>query len=326
MPCARIAPLSAAGDFALGTLAAGAALFCLGTAVGGAADQPPGAFGIGVLRRDSVVVPFASFNGKRWSSSWPPPKLELTVPIDLRAVPSRWWGPTRTLENWQAWTAGSPIALRVVQPDWVDVHCVRQIGLRTDYLPPTLPPPRTEQPYPKDGLAVSPPQPVERAEIVPASAEEARSFTPVLTQAFNEAERAVEDHYGHPVARRAREGVAPTVEAVYAFGTAPRVYYIEGSRSYRELGQFLGECSSLAFGTGWFVRDEAGVRPLKMAVDVLPCDRSGASYMLPLGVMPLGGRLFWIAQFSGWDHERFVVIEIKPKSVEVAVNVWGGGC
>ena len=48
--------------------------------------------------------------------------------------------------------------------------------------------------------------------------------------------------------------------------------------------------------------------------------------MLPLGVMRLGGRLFWIAQFSGWDHERFVVIEIKAKTVEVAVNVWGGGC
>ena len=48
--------------------------------------------------------------------------------------------------------------------------------------------------------------------------------------------------------------------------------------------------------------------------------------MLPLGVMRLAGRLFWIAQFSGWDHERFVVIEIKPKTVEVAVNVWGGGC
>src|SRR4029077_16551226 len=93
-------------------------------------QDPPRAFGIGVLRRDSVVVPFASFDGKRWSSPWPPPNLELTVPIDLRAVPSRWWGPTRALESWQAWTAASPLTLRVVQPDWVDVHCVRQIGLR----------------------------------------------------------------------------------------------------------------------------------------------------------------------------------------------------
>ncbi|PYP35532.1 MAG: hypothetical protein DMD48_14180 [Gemmatimonadetes bacterium] len=307
-------------------LAAGAAIMGLGAVMVGAADPPRGAFGVGALRRDSVVVPFASFDGKRWSSAWPPPGLELTVPIDLRAVPSRWWGPTRALESWQAWTAPSPLMLRVVQPDWVDVHCVRQIGLRTDYLPSTLPPPRTEQPYPKDGLAVSPPQPVERAEIVPSSADEVRSFTRVLTQAFNEAERLVEQRHGHPVARRAREGVEPTIEAVYAFGASPRVYYVEANRRYRELGQFLGECAALAFGTGWFVRDEAGVRPLTMGVDLLPCDRSGASYMLPLGVMRVGGRLFWIAQFSGWDHERFVVIEIKAKTVEVAVSVWGGGC
>ena len=306
-------------------IAAGAAIVGIGMMLA-AADPPRGAFGIGVLRRDGVVVPFASFDGKRWSSPWPPPNLELTVPIDLRAVPSRWWGPTRALESWQAWTAANPLTLRVVQPDWVDVHCVRQIGLRTDYLPPRPPPPRTEQPYPKDGLAVSPPQPVERAEIVPSSAEEVRSFTAALTQAFNQAERLVEERYSHPVTRRAREGVEPTIEAVYAVGSTPRVYYVEASRSYRQLGQPVQECEALTFGTGWFVRDEAGVRPLKMAVDLLPCDRLGASYMLPLGVMRFGARLFWIAQFSGWDHERFVVIEIKSKTVEVAVNAWGGGC
>jgi hypothetical protein len=306
-------------------IAAGAAMMYLGTTML-AADPPRGAFGVGVLRSDGVIIPFAAFDGKRWSSPWPPPQFDLTIPITLSSVPSRWWGPTRALEIWQALAGPDPRTLRVVQPDWVNVHCVRQIGLRTDYLPPTPPPPPTEQPYPKDGLAVSPPQAVERVEIVPWTAAEPRSFAPALTEAFNEAERPVEDRYGHPISRRAREGVEPTIEAVYAFGAAPRVYYVEASRSYRRLGRNRDECDALGFGTGWFVRDGAGFRPLNMAVDLLPCDRSGASYMLPLGVMRLAGRLFWIAQFSGWDHERFVVIEIKPKTVEVAVTVWGGGC
>jgi hypothetical protein len=149
---------------------------------------------------------------------------------------------------------------------------------------------------------------------------------PALLDAFNVAERKVEDRYGHPVARRAREGREPDVEAVYAFGDRSRVYYIEATRRYRRLGQSQGDCTSLAFGTGWFARDGDQVRSLTTAVDLLRCDRSGASYMLPLGVMRIGARMFWLAQFSGWDHERFVVAEIKPKAVDAIVSVWGGSC
>jgi hypothetical protein len=61
-------------------------------------------------------------------------------------------------------------------------------------------------------------------------------------------------------------------------------------------------------------------------VDLLRCDRYGASYMFPFGVMRLDGKLFWLAQFSGWNGERFVVVEITPKSVEARINVFGGGC
>jgi hypothetical protein len=290
-----------------------------------AADQP-GAFGIGVLRRDGAVIPIAAYDGKRWSSPWPGPRLDLTIPITLSGVPKKWWGPTRPLENWQVTTAAGPQALRVTQPDWVDVFCVRQIGLRTDYRPDQPPPPPTARPYPKDGLAISPPQPVEPVEIVSPDSPEALSLAPVLLESFNRAERNIEGQAGHPITRRAREGVAPTIEAVYAFGTTPRVFYVEAARFYRLLGQSLGECEAFAFATGWFVRDAAGVRALTMAVDLLGCDRVGASYMLPLGAMRLANRLFWIAQFSGWDHERYVIVEVKPKAVELVANVWGGGC
>jgi hypothetical protein len=304
---------------------AGAVVLAIGVALG-AAGAPGSAFGVGVLRRDGVIVPFAAFDGKRWGNAWPLPALDLTVPIDLRDVPSKWWGPTRALETWQAWTDGDPQTLRIVQPDWVNVHCVRQIGLRSDYLPPSAAPPRTEQPYPKDGLAVSPAQLVERIAVVPSTSEEARGLMSALLEAFNTAERPIEDQHGHPVTRRAREGRVPDVEAIYAVGEHPRIYYVEASRRYRQLGQRADECAAVAFGTGWFAREGAKVRSLDTAVDLLACNRAGASYMLPLGAMRVAGKLFWLAQFSGWDHERFVVIEVKPKIVEAVLSVWGGSC
>ena len=86
----------------------------------------------------------------------------------------------KALESWQALlvpSADAPRTLNVVQPDWVEAHCERQIGLRTDYVPAAVVPPRTTQPYPKDGVAVSPPHAVEPIAIVPPLGPDAQALT-----------------------------------------------------------------------------------------------------------------------------------------------------
>ena len=306
------------------------ALVCaavLGAAVTlGAADSPREVFGVGVLRRDGLLIPFATFDGRRWRNAWPEPQNDLVVPVSVASVPKRWWGPTGPLATWQAWVNATGRPIRVVQPDWVDVHCSRHLALRTDYATDGTVPLAAEQPYPKDGLAASPSHPVERIEAVLPAAAEPQSMAPALREAFDRAERDTASRTNHPIARSVRELVEPSFEAVYAFGQSPRFYYVEATRSYRFLGQPPDECVASAFGTGWFVRQGGEVKPLAMFVDVWPCNRFGASYMLPLGVVRAAGRLFWIAQFSGWDHERYAVVEMTPKKVEVMVSTWGGGC
>lgn len=283
-------------------------------------------FGVGVLRRDGVLIPFATFDGRNWRNAWPPPRQELVVPINIANVPARWWGPTGPLETWQAWLDGTERPVRVTQPDWVDVHCARHLALRTDYKADGMVPPEAEQPYPKDGLAISPRQRVERIDILSPAALEVNTVAPALRDAFNRAENETASRTSHPLGKRIREANDPGIEAVYAFGDSPRVYYVEAIRLYRMLGQRPDECLAAAYGTGWFVREGEKVRPLLMFVDLLRCDRFGASYMLPLGVVRTASRRFWIAQFSGWDHERYAVVEITPKKVEVMVSAWGGGC
>ena len=145
-----------------------------------------------------------------------------------------------------------------------------------------------------------------------------------LKEAFNKAERQPAGKFAHPVERDAREDLDPVIEALYSHGSEPRVYYVEATREYQTFG--FHDCQVMSFGTGWFVREQGKFRALAMAVDVLGCNRQGASYMLPLGVVRSGTRLFWLVQFSGWDRERYTVIEPKMKSVDAVVNVWGGGC
>src|SRR4051812_5106429 len=106
------------------------------------------AFAVGALRRDGAIIPFATFDGKNWQTTWPSPMDELTIPITVGGIPSRWWGPTSALTTWEAWTgAAASQPLTVTQPDWVPVHCQRQIVLKTNYKSTKLPPAPTEQPY-----------------------------------------------------------------------------------------------------------------------------------------------------------------------------------
>jgi len=160
-------------------------------------------------------------------------------------------------------------------------------------------------------------------------------FAAVLHEAFDKAERITAGGFNHPVPQRVREQMEPTLEAVYAFGQAPRIYYVESHRQYDLLqseGRFPFADSprdamcGIAFGTGWFSRDEKGFHALDMSVRIVRCDKYGATYMLPFGAMHLGTRTYWIAQFSGWDHERYVVVDLGPKAVQAVVNASGGGC
>ncbi|HMJ86544.1 MAG TPA: hypothetical protein VK504_25375, partial [Vicinamibacterales bacterium] len=54
-------------------------------AVMAAAESRP-VFSVGALRRDGIVIPFATYDKNHWETNWPAPKLDLIVPVDLRAV------------------------------------------------------------------------------------------------------------------------------------------------------------------------------------------------------------------------------------------------
>jgi hypothetical protein len=307
------------------SLLAGGALLA---SVIAAAEPPPATFTLGVLRRDATVVPFASYDGKRWENHWPRPSQDVDIPVSLRSVPGRWWGPSGPLDAWQVWVdAAPPRLVHVRQPDWLQTHCQKQVGLRTDYQPTEWPPGPEAQPYPKDGLAVSPPHLVEPIETLASDSPERERLVDVLRAAFAAREeealaRAQAD--GSPVraSKKELEALPITIEALYAFGTTRRVYWVEAVREYRK----QDACAAVIFGAGWFVFDSGTFTRGEFDVSVVPCSRDGLHYMLPLGVMSLPRGQYWIAQVSGWDGEEYDVVELGPRSIVPVLAVWGGGC
>jgi len=292
------------------------------------AEQPSAAFGIGILRRDGIVIPFADFDGKRWRANWPAAAEQVDVPVNVLSVPGRWWGRAGPHDRWQVWTRSAPPAtVDVRQPDWVPVQCLRQVGLRTDYRSPEPPPDPGTHPFPKDGLAVWPPQRMENVDVVPVGQLSPQAVIDAFNAAEETARRYERGQAVHlPSNREARQSIPTIIEAIYAAGdsTGGRVYYFEASREYSLRGV---RCPMVTFGAGWFVREGAtGLRRLRFDVEVVDCERYGLLYMLPLGTITLSNRLFWIAQWSGWDYEEYGVVEIKRKSVEDVIQVLGGRC
>ncbi len=185
---------------------------------------------------------------------------------------------------------------------------------------------RPKDPYPKDGLAVAPPQKVARIEILGAASPEWTAFRPLVTDGFNKTERSIAAESGHPViTAKEREATSPNIEAIYAYGNDPRTYYVEAAREYWSDPK-TNECRAVAFGHVWLSREAGAVKLLRATIDVMRCDRDEAPYMLPLGVIAAPGHVFWIAQIARWNSERYDVIEITPAGAVVLAGRFGGGC
>ena len=292
-------------------------------------------FTIGVLRRDALIVPFATYDGKQWNNYWPAPAESVRVPLGLRNVNKRWWGPAGPRDTWQVWTADtSPHVVSVRQPDWVSSYCHKAIGLRTDYQPRLRPPPLSVNPYPKDGLAVSPPRPVEAIEILAPDSRERGDVVEGIHARFAELEHDLFDNL-----RRTRTGsqrqfpetldqkelraLPPmAIDAVYAYGTSRRTYFVEGAREYK----WKGTCLGVILVRGLIARESGKFSTEGLRLGLTACDRGTATYMLPLGVMSVPTGVYWIAQISGWSRELYSIIDITPGSKAADKSAPGGGC
>src|SRR4051794_20997738 len=116
--------------------------------------QGRSAFGLGVLRRDGVLVPFATYNGRAWHAEWPAPDSNPILPIGLADIPKRWWGDPGPAAPWTAWLIdGTTKLLALTRPEHLRVFCAAQLGVKTDYSGGAFDP--RDPTVAKDGLAIA---------------------------------------------------------------------------------------------------------------------------------------------------------------------------
>ncbi len=288
---------------------------------------------LAVLRRDGLLIPFASFNRDTWQLTWPFGLRGVEIPATLDAVPRQWWG-TRRPDQWRAWLPGGEnLAIELRAPAMFAMFCSKILGLRSTYRSRLPMPPVPVEPFPKDGVAVSGEVPIEPIETVDRESVEWSRLAVALLPEFDRAEDHAIDQirrtsrWRHPIARQARHALPVRLESWYRSpADAPGwdVSYIEAVRQYPPGPDDKG-CGLETLVGGWLHhRDRTMVKP-DLRAKITYCDRVGALYMFPFGRIRPKERSYWIFQMSGWEQEWYDVAQIGPGRARLVLEVYAGG-
>lgn len=289
---------------------------------------------LAVLRRDGIMLPFAAFKGNDWSRPWPVNLYNAELPATLDAIPNSWWG-GQPYAQWTAvLTRGEVVPLELRSPIVLPVCEERRLGIRTSYRSPEMSPAIIIQPFPKEGLAVTPGVRVEPIEIVAADAPERSRFALSLAPAINEAEEETirglrrKTQFDHPIEKEVRHKVVAQLEAWYrapmdAHGWT--MSYVEAAKRYPPGPEDEG-CGLETVVSGWVQENAIEKAPrIELTARVTYCDRDGVTYMLPLGIVRTRSRQHWVYQLSGAGQEWYQVLQVTPGRLRHVVEFFGGG-
>jgi hypothetical protein len=315
-------------------------LTCAGSAVAAplfAADRALGAPGdnprvtIGVLRRDGLLLPFASYDGD-WSAPWPEPSRAGALPIGLGDVPKKWWGAAGPDAEWKAFLAGGDsMQVKLIAPVSVPIFCGTRIALTTDYRGEPFD--RREPTVPKDGIAVAGGASVMPISSISPLAPDGHAILAAITDEFNRQEKDASRRFTrwkHPFSDAERQARPIKLEAFYrSIPKTPRgewrTSYVEAVRQFPPGPKDEG-CGLITFARGWVTEESSRKPQIDVGAQIAYCDRADTTFMLPFGTMALGDEVYWVYQMSSWRDESYCVTRIRPRDITPVVVVSGGMC
>jgi hypothetical protein len=294
--------------------------------------QAASAFGLGVLRRDGVLIPFASFNGRTWSADWPGSDPAAILPISLADIPKRWWGAPGPAAGWMAWLVdGDPHPLTLQKPQQVSVFCGTHLGVKTDYEGGAIDP--REPTVPKDGVAIAGGARLLPIIQVSLYSADAKKIVEAITDDFNKEEATAASHFQnwvHPFSDEDRTQFPIELEAFYrARETTPSgdwvTNYVEAVRRFpARFGD--NDCGLITFVRGWVLERDGRKPVIDIGARVTYCDRANVSFMQPFGRLLIDREPYWVYQISSWRDELYGVSRVRPDAVRPVMAVAGGAC
>jgi len=289
-------------------------------------------FTLAALRRDGVIIPFASFDGRAWSLHWPESDLGVPLPISSADIPKKWWGPPGPDVPWTARLPGGETRPLVLgKPVHAKVFCTGHPALATDYRGGVIDP--REPTVAKDGLAIAGDVKLEDIVTISVHAPEAKRVIDLITDEFNKQEKLAIDHFinwSHPFWPDERKRYPIALEAFYRSAESTsrgkwKTTYVEAIRRFPPRAADR-DCGLITFVRGWIIEQEGKDPVINIGARVTYCDRAEVAFMLPFGRLLLDNDVYWVYQISSWRDEFYTVSRIRPDGVRPVVAVAGGGC
>jgi hypothetical protein len=309
-----------------------AALLLAALAAGGAQGAERRKFSLAALRRDGVIIPFASFDGRGWSVHWPDSDVGVPLPISLADVPKKWWGPQGPEAPWTArLPEGQTRPLALGRPVHAKVFCSGHPAVATDYRGGPFDP--REPTVPKDGLAVAGDVTIQDIFSVSVHSPDAARVIRTIADEFNRQETFAAEHFTrwtHPFSPLERKRYPIELEAFYRSTDSTsrgrwQTIYVEAVRRFPQRPADHG-CGLITFVRGWITEPEGKDPVVNIGARVTYCDRAEVSFMLPFGRLVLGDEVYWAYQLSSWRDEFYSVSRSRPDAVRPVIAVAGGGC
>ena len=311
-------------------LAAAVLLAALAAAGATAAERQK--FTLAALRRDGVIIPFASFDGRAWSAHWPVSDIGVTLPISLADIPKKWWGPQGPDAPWTArFPEGETRPLTLKNPVHAKVFCSGHPALATDYQGGLLDP--REPTVPKDGLAIAGDVKIDDIITVSVHAPDAKRVIDLIADDFNREEELAAGHFlnwRHPFSPDERKGYPIELEAFYRTVESTsrgkwKTTFVEAIRRFPPRAVDRG-CGLITYARGWITEQDGKQPVFDIGARVTYCDRAEVSFMLPLGRLHVDNDTYWVYQVSSWRDELYSVSRLRPEGVRPVVAIAGGGC
>ncbi|MFC1509328.1 hypothetical protein ACFL60_06545 [Candidatus Omnitrophota bacterium] len=288
---------------------------------------------IGLADSNNILIPFAIYHNGAWTKPWSlkwydeaGKKFPDTYYTSLDEIPEAWYKPhTKIPETWHIFRQnGTTGTMTISKPALVYTHCDQRWAFIGDST--------KKENVGRAGdfyrlshelfLVTSQHQHVQIVTTVDKKSDEWKDFQSFFEQLFAE----YEDNSNHPRPKEVRNDTDITFFNLVR-STAPQngtiIYFVEAKKVYS--GDMRSQC--ISYFKGWIVRDKVGhFSSVDNMFKVYQAEMFYVSADIPLGIIHVDGKSYWIMRHQGYESEEYLLFEVSTSDVTKLLSIYGGGC
>jgi hypothetical protein len=303
-----------------------------------AQDTDRNQFTIGILRGDSVIIPFGEYRDGKWLARWPKPDgFGEDIDNSLADLPDAWFDRNKGLSTTWYYRSSSDVATLIKASKIIKVqnHCQENWAVLCDFPGQAL---KAGELHRNVGVALDIDKWIDNPIEIINSSKERRRITSFIRPAFDKSEGikppgidSLEPfvHYPSSAERRKARLIISRLYRNREPIDGQRIYYVEAKKEYKNpfFSKTDPSCNTISFFKGWVVQNKRGGLGLIDSRYILSdCDMKATTLTKLLGILPMRDRIFFITEDHGYESESYRILELKGSRIKQVLKVYGGAC